>query len=99
MDEMIQDDKLNTDERTSLTNTVDVECSTRSNSPVAIVGYAFRFPGDLADDAQFWEALKQKRDLVTQVPADRWAVNELQHDKRSEPGRSITFAAGVFVAY
>ncbi|WP_207389773.1 type I polyketide synthase [Aquitalea sp. USM4] len=95
MDEMIQDDKLNTDERTSLTNAVDVEFSTRSNSPVAIVGYAFRFPGDLVDDAQFWEALKQKRDLVTQVPADRWAVNELQHDKRSEPGRSITFAAGV----
>src|SRR5690606_17368316 len=31
----------------------------------------------------------------TQVPADRWSVDELQHDKRSEPGRSITFSAGV----
>ncbi|MCG9076298.1 type I polyketide synthase [Laribacter hongkongensis] len=62
---------------------------------IAITGIAFRFPGDLADDTSLWEALKQKKDLVTQVPGDRWASNELQHAKRSEPGRSITFSAGV----
>lgn len=64
-------------------------------SPVAIIGFAFRFPGDLKDETGFWDALKQKQDLVTSVPEDRWAVNELQHKKRSEPGRSITFSAGV----
>lgn len=62
---------------------------------VAIVGIAFRFPGDLKGEADFWEALKNKRDLVTEIPEDRWAVNTLQHDKRSEPGRSITYSAGV----
>ncbi len=62
---------------------------------IAITGIAFRFPGDLADDTSLWEALKQKKDLVTQVPGDRWASSELQHTKRSEPGRSITFSAGV----
>jgi phthiocerol/phenolphthiocerol synthesis type-I polyketide synthase C len=66
-----------------------------SGSPVAIIGLAFRFPGDLEDGADFWSALQQKRDLVTRVPEERWSVNELQHDKRSEPGRSVTFAAGV----
>lgn len=66
-----------------------------SSSPVAIIGLAFRFPGDLGDEAGFWDALRQKRDLVTRVPDERWAVNELQHKKRSEPGRSITFSAGV----
>lgn len=63
--------------------------------PVAIVGLAFRFPGDLADERAFWGALRDGRDLVSKVPADRWAVDELQHDRRSEPGRSVTFSAGV----
>ncbi len=56
---------------------------------------AFRFPGDMSQAGEFWNALKEKRDLVTQIPAERWATQELQHDKRSEPGRSITFSAGV----
>ncbi|MBP6622501.1 MAG: type I polyketide synthase WcbR, partial [Alcaligenes sp.] len=56
---------------------------------------AFRFPGDLSEPDQFWNALIEKRDLVTEIPADRWATTELQHDKRSEPGRSVTFSAGV----
>lgn len=66
-----------------------------SSSSIAIIGYAFRFPGNLGKQDELWEALKQGRDLVTQVPADRWSVDTLQHDKRSEPGRSITFSAGV----
>jgi acyl transferase domain-containing protein/short-subunit dehydrogenase/acyl carrier protein len=66
-----------------------------SSSPIAIVGVAFRFPDDLGDETGFWDALRQKRDLVTQVSEDRWAVAELQHEKRSESGRSITFSAGV----
>lgn len=64
-------------------------------SSIAIIGAAFRFPGDLCDEQEFWRALKEKRDLVTQIPADRWATDELQHSSRSEPGRSITFSAGV----
>lgn len=56
---------------------------------------AFRFPGDLSDEVSFWSALREKEDLVTQIPADRWAVQELQHLRRSEAGRSVTFSAGV----
>ena len=66
-----------------------------NNEPIAIVGYAFRFPGDLDTDDALWQALKEGRDLVTEVPADRWATEELQHNRRKEPGRSITFSAGV----
>lgn len=62
---------------------------------IAIVGIAFRFPGDISDEQVLWNALKEGYDLVDSVPADRWAVDELQHSKRSEPGRSITFSAGV----
>ena len=62
---------------------------------IAIVGMAFRFPGDLADEQSLWNALKDGRDLVSQIPSERWAVDELQHLKRTEPGRSITYSAGV----
>lgn len=62
---------------------------------IAVVGLAFRFPGDLCAEDTFWDALKKKRDLVTQIPEDRWATSELKHLKRSEAGRSITFSAGV----
>ncbi|BBU69675.1 type I polyketide synthase [Fluviibacter phosphoraccumulans] len=66
-----------------------------NNEPIAIVGLSFRFPGDLDTEKALWQALKDGRDLVTEVPADRWATEELQHDRRKEPGRSITFSAGV----
>lgn len=67
----------------------------RFTTPIAVIGFSFRFPGDLNNETDLWDALKQKRDLITQIPANRWAVDELQHDKRSEPGRSVTFSAGV----
>jgi acyl transferase domain-containing protein/NADP-dependent 3-hydroxy acid dehydrogenase YdfG/acyl carrier protein len=64
-------------------------------APIAVVGMAFRFPGDLSDEQGLWLALKEGRDLVTQIDPGRWAVNELCHPDRKEPGRSITFSAGV----
>ena len=65
------------------------------NDPVAIIGLAFRFPGDLSDEHAFWQSLKDGRDLVGTIASDRWAVEELKHFSRSEPGRSVTFSAGV----
>ena len=67
----------------------------RNEDAVAIVGYAFRFPGDISDGDAFWEALSQGQDLVTRIPEDRWPVEELEHPKRDEPGRAVTFSAGV----
>src|ERR1700690_198654 len=63
--------------------------------PIAIVGCAFRFPGDLADEESLWRALKQGQDMVGTIGPERWATDQLQHPKRSEPGRSISFSAGV----
>ena len=69
-------------------------CSSPSKA-VAIVGMAFRFPGDYKDENAFWDALKEGQNLVGKIPSERWATHELQHKKRSKPGRSITFSAGV----
>ena len=76
-------------------NKIDNELDSAAFEPIAIVSMAFKFPGDCADEHTFWDGLKTRHDFVTQVPSDRWAVDELQHNKRSEPGRSVTFSAGV----
>ncbi|WP_251978350.1 type I polyketide synthase [Salinicola avicenniae] len=65
---------------------------------VAIIGTAFRFPttdgeGGLRAEA-FWEALREGRDLVTQVAADRWSQEAYLHPDKHHPGTSYTFAAG-----
>ena len=62
--------------------------SPKESEAIAIVGLAFRFPGDLSDEHRLWNALCEKRDLVSRIPADRWAVNDLEHPRRNEPGRS-----------
>ena len=65
------------------------------NGLIAVVGMAFRFPGDTGNEAELWQALQEGRDLVTQIDYARWDAERLQHPKPSEPGRSKTFAAGV----
>ncbi|MHB8473445.1 MAG: SDR family NAD(P)-dependent oxidoreductase [Gammaproteobacteria bacterium] len=68
---------------------------TGADSRIAVIGMAFRFPGDLSDEQGFWAALQDGRDLVTRIGAERWATDLLQHPKRSEAGRSVSFSAGV----
>ena len=50
----------------------------------AIVGYAARLPG-AADADEFWQVLRQGRDAVSEVPQDRWDVEEFVDP---DPGRA-----------
>ena len=55
---------------------------------------ACRFPG--ADNpAEFWDILKQGRDVVSEISADRWGTDYYFHPNRAVPGKSYTFSAGV----
>ncbi|MEO3470243.1 SDR family NAD(P)-dependent oxidoreductase [Roseomonas sp. CAU 1739] len=60
---------------------------------IAIVGAACRLPGAPDLDA-FWTLLAEGRDAVTTVPADRFDQARWGHPRKSEAGRSYTFAAG-----
>ncbi|MGX1974965.1 SDR family NAD(P)-dependent oxidoreductase [Streptomyces kronopolitis] len=55
-------------------------------TPIAVIGMGCRLPG-ASDPAQFWEALLAGRDLVTEVPADRWDTASL-YNPDGGPGRS-----------
>jgi len=61
---------------------------------IAIVGMAFRFPGDIDNQEKFWSALTKKQDLVTEIGADRWDSSILKHSRKSEAGKSYVFSAG-----
>jgi acyl transferase domain-containing protein/aryl carrier-like protein len=45
--------------------------------PVAIVGAACRFPGEANDLTSFWRLLREGRDGVIPVPAERWDADAL----------------------
>ncbi|HNI73175.1 MAG TPA: SDR family NAD(P)-dependent oxidoreductase, partial [Accumulibacter sp.] len=59
---------------------------------VAITGYSFRLPGTTADT--YWQDLLNGRDLVGEVPADRWTPDTFLHPRKNHPGTSYTFSAG-----
>lgn len=62
---------------------------------IAIVGMACRFPGSVTNPDEFWQLLRDERDAVTQIPAERFGTDFYQHPAKREPGKSYTFAAGV----
>jgi len=54
--------------------------------PIAVVGLACRFPGaDSADE--FWALLREGRDAVVEVPAERWDVDEFYDPDPATPGK------------
>jgi acyl transferase domain-containing protein/NADPH:quinone reductase-like Zn-dependent oxidoreductase/acyl carrier protein len=59
----------------------------------AIVGYAVRVPG-AADADEFWDVLRQGRDAVSQVPPDRWDVDEFYDPDPKAPGKIVSRRAG-----
>lgn len=55
----------------------------------AIIGYAARLPG--APDAdRFWDVLHNGRDAVSEVPKDRWDVDEFFDPDPAAPGKVVT---------
>lgn len=59
----------------------------------AIIGYAARFPG-AADADEFWEVLRDGRDAISEVPADRWDADEFYDPEPGAPGKVVTRRAG-----
>ncbi|HYX98052.1 MAG TPA: polyketide synthase, partial [Mycobacterium sp.] len=72
---------------------VSVEGPLQPTSSFAIVGYAARFPG-AADAAEFWDLLREGRDAVSEIPEDRWDVDEFFDADPDAPGKVATRRAG-----
>src|SRR5882672_567585 len=46
------------------------------SEPIAVIGMSCRFPGGANSPAKFWELLRNGVDAVTEVPPDRWNIDE-----------------------
>ncbi|KAI6351195.1 hypothetical protein MCOR25_010071 [Pyricularia grisea] len=59
-----------------------------SPEPIAVIGSACRFPGDLNSPSALWTLLQQPRDLQTEVPASRFNIDAFHHPDGSHHGRT-----------
>jgi polyketide synthase 5 len=59
-------------------------------TPVAVIGMACRLPGGIDSPEQLWEALLRGDDLITEIPPDRWDLDEYYDPEPGVPGRSVS---------
>ncbi|MFJ2906568.1 SDR family NAD(P)-dependent oxidoreductase [Streptomyces sp. NPDC087212] len=61
---------------------------------VAVVGVGCRLPGGITDLDGLWTVLREGRDMVGEMPADRFPVDRVVDAGAVRPGRSYTAAGG-----
>ncbi len=66
----------------------------RNIEPVAVIGMGCRFPGGAVDAETFWEMLREGRDAVSTVPADRWDADAYYDPDPDKPGKMVTRRGG-----
>src|SRR6059058_3144237 len=64
------------------------------NDRIAIIGIGCRFPGGVHDAESFWKLLIERRDAVSEVPADRWSVERYYDPEPAIPGKTFVKRAG-----
>ncbi|MFW6693000.1 SDR family NAD(P)-dependent oxidoreductase [Streptomyces sp. MAR4 CNX-425] len=65
------------------------------DEPIAIVGMACRYPGDVASPEDLWRLVAEATDAITPFPTDRnWNVEELYHPDPEHSGTSYTREGG-----
>jgi acyl transferase domain-containing protein/acyl carrier protein len=63
--------------------------------PIAVVGMACRFPG-AGSVEDFWQLMADGRDAVSEVPSDRWNVDEFYDPLLKDTGKTYT-RRGAFI--
>lgn len=66
-----------------------------SSNKFAIIGIGCRFPGGIKSLDELWDALSNGKDMVTEIPADRFDKKRYYHPDRKQPARTCTVSAGV----
>ncbi len=61
-----------------------------TDEPIAIVGIGCRFPGGADSPEAFWRLLREGKDAVTEVPADRWDLQEWHDPDPNAAGKMYT---------
>ena len=58
-----------------------------AREPIAIVGMGCRYPGGVRTPDEFWELLSSGRDILRDIPGERWDVNAHYDPEMTVPGK------------
>ncbi|MEL7407031.1 MAG: beta-ketoacyl synthase N-terminal-like domain-containing protein, partial [Cyanobacteria bacterium J06558_2] len=59
----------------------------KNNEPIAIIGMGCRFPGGANTPEAFWELLVNGVDAISEVPSDRWNIEDYYDANPVTPGK------------
>ena len=65
-----------------------------SREPIAVIGMGCRFPGGANDPDEFWRLLRDGVDAISEVPAERWDVEDFYDPDPDAPGQDRTRCGG-----
>jgi acyl transferase domain-containing protein len=65
-----------------------------AREPIAIVGIGCRFPGGADTPEKFWALVRDGVDAITEVPAERWAIDDWYDADPDRPGKMNTRFGG-----
>ena len=60
-----------------------------ANAPIAIIGLAGKYAASSTPE-ELWSSLREGRDLVTEIPPDRWDYRKYYDPQRGLPGKSYS---------
>ncbi|NEO71398.1 type I polyketide synthase [Moorena sp. SIO3H5] len=64
---------------------------------IAIIGTACRFPGDADSPQKYWSLLRDGIDAITEVPPNRWDIEQYYDSNKNQPGK-ISSRYGGFIS-
>ncbi|WP_434380751.1 SDR family NAD(P)-dependent oxidoreductase [Melittangium boletus] len=65
-----------------------------AEEPIAIVGMACRLPGGVESPEAFWRLLRDGTDAISEIPRDRWAVEDWYDPDPATPGKMAVRQGG-----
>jgi hypothetical protein len=63
--------------------------------PIAVIGFALKFPQDVTSEENLWKVLMEKRTTMTDVPANRWNLDGFYKPHGNRPGTVCFQPSGV----
>ena len=73
-----------------MTKNPSAKVDTSAKEPIAIIGIGCRFPGGANSPEAFWKLLRDGVDAITEVPEDRWNLDNFYDPEGPKPGKIRT---------